>query len=316
MRVGGPAICEVGPRDGLQTLRRTFSVAERVALIEALAGAGLRRIEAVSFVNPARVPQMAGAEEVLAGLDLPADVHLAGLVMNARGAERAVATRLHEVRFVLVASETFSHRNQNAGIEATLAAFADTAPVVARSGKRVTAVIGAAFGCPYEGEVTPGRVRDIVARAVTAGAEEVLLADTIGVGVPPQVAALAALCAPVLGGRPLGFHFHNTRNTGFANAVAAIAAGASVLDASVGGLGGCPFAPGATGNIATEDLAWMMGRMGLETGFDAAALARVVALLGQTVPDAITGQITRAGAFPPEGAGRTETSRQTARSST
>jgi len=312
----GPAICEVGPRDGLQTLRETFTIAQRVALIEALAGAGLRRIEAVSFVNPARVPQMAGAEEVLAALDLPEDVHLAGLVMNARGAERALATRLHEVRFVLVASETFSHRNQNAGIEATLAAFGDMAPMVARSGKRVTAVIAAAFGCPYEGEVAPERVRDIVARAVAAGAEEVVLADTIGVGVPPQVATLAALCAPVLGGRPLGFHFHNTRNTGFANAVAAIAAGAAVLDASVGGLGGCPFAPGATGNIATEDLAWMMGRMGHETGIDPAALAAVVAKLSRQVPNAITGQITRTGAFPPDGASTPETTRQTARSST
>jgi isopropylmalate/homocitrate/citramalate synthase len=299
MAEAGPILCEVGPRDGLQTLAEPFSVAERIALIDALARCGLRRIEAVSFVNPARVPQMAEPEAVLAGIARPPGVAFAGLVMNARGVERALACALDEVRFVLVASETFSHRNQGAGIADTVAALAAAAPAVRAAGRQVTAVIGASFGCPFEGEVPAARVVDLARAAVAAGADAVVLADTIGVGVPAQVRALAQALAPVLGGRPLGVHLHNTRNTGYANALVAVESGVQVIDTAAGGLGGCPFAPRATGNIATEDTAWMLDRSGHATGVDMAALLAVSEGLQQRVPGAHTGALLRAGGFPP-----------------
>lgn len=293
-----PTICDVGPRDGLQNLARHFSVAERAELVDRLASAGVSHIEAVSFVNPKRVPQMADAEGVLERLALPAGVRLAGLVLNERGVERAVATRLDEIRFVLVASESFGRRNQNASVADSVAAFERIAPTVHAAGKSLTAVVAVSFGCPFEGEVPVRKVSEIVERAVAAGADEVSLADTIGVGVPAQVRALAETCRPRLGGRPLGFHFHNTRNTGYANAAEAIEGGAAVLDASVGGLGGCPFAPGATGNIATEDLRYLMERSGHPTGIDAAALDAVVGWLSERVPEEIAGQLHKAGGFP------------------
>ena len=294
-----PALCEVGPRDGLQLLAEPFPVADRIALIDALSACGLRRIEAVSFVNPARVPQMADPEAVLAGIARPPGVAFAGLVLNAKGVDRALACALDEVRFVLVASETFSRRNQGAGIAETVAAFAAAAPAVRRAGRRLTAVIGAAFGCPFEGEVPAGRVADLVAAAVSAGADEVVLADTIGVGVPAQVRGFAASLAPVLGGRPLGVHLHNTRNTGYANALAAVEAGYAVIDTAAGGFGGCPFAPRATGNIATEDTVWMLERSGHATGVDLAALIALSEGLLRRVPSAHTGALVRAGLFPP-----------------
>lgn len=293
------AICEVGPRDGLQNLDRSFSVAERVALIERLAAAGLRRIEAVSFVDPRRVPQMAHAEKVLDGLSGLDGVRLAGLVMNARGAERALSTRLHELRFVVVASETLSRRNQNAGTAEGIAILRDFASATRARGKVVTGVVAAAFGCPFEGEIDRARVSDIAAELVEAGADEIVLADTIGVGAPDAVRDLAFRCRKVLVGRPIGFHFHDTRSTGYANAVAAVEAGAAVLDTAIGGLGGCPFAPGAAGNIATEDLTHLLGRMGIETGLDLDALIAVASSLRITLPDDIAGRLSLAGGFPP-----------------
>lgn len=292
-------VCDVAPRDGLQNLTRRFTVAERIELIERLGAAGLARIEAVSFVNPARVPAMADAEAVLAGLTRRAGTELAGLVLNARGAERALATDLDEIRFVVVASETFSRRNQGAGMAQALATWREISPAVRRAGRRLTGVVAAAFGCPYEGPVPASRVADIVRALVEAKADEIVLADTIGAGVPTQVEALAAKVRPHLRGARLGFHFHNTRNTGYANSVVALRAGATLLDASVGGLGGCPFAPRATGNIATEDLVHMLGAMGIDTGVDLDRLIGIVEWLAARVPSEVAGLVARAGAFPP-----------------
>jgi isopropylmalate/homocitrate/citramalate synthase len=293
------SICEVGPRDGLQNQKRLYSAAERAALINGLAAAGLKHIEAVSFANPRLVPQMADAERVLESLDLAGDVCLAGLAMNLRGVERALKTPLHEIRYVVVASETFSQRNQNASVADTIARFEEAASAVREAGRRMTAVVAASFGCPFEGEVAAGKVADIVAQLIEHDPHDIVLADTIGVGVPNQVADLAGRMRPLIDGRRLGFHFHNTRNTGFANAWAAIMQGAEILDSSIGGLGGCPFAPGATGNIATEDLVYLLERSGIATMVDPSGLVAIANRLREEMPGALTAQIGPAGWFPP-----------------
>lgn len=291
-------ICEVGPRDGLQNLRRMFTVDERIELINRLSSTGVTRIEAVSFVNPRRVPQMADAEDVLAGIDRPVGVEFAGLVMNERGAERALATELQEIRIVVVASETFSQRNQAATIEQSIDVFRRVADHVKSSGRRLTGVVAAAFGCPFEGMVAPQLVGQISGHLVAAGADEIILADTIGVGVPTQVEKLHELTLAMTAGTPIGFHFHNTRNTGLANAYAAWRCGATILDSSIGGLGGCPFAPAATGNIATEDLVHMLRNMDVAIGPELEKLIEHVGWLRHLVPGDIVGQLANAGAFP------------------
>lgn len=288
-------ICDVGPRDGLQNLARSFSVEERVEMISRLADAGLRHIEAVSFVHPQRVPQMAGAEEVLAALPALEGVCLSGLVLNRRGTERALATRLSEIRFAVVASETFSRRNQNAKVQESLADFAETAALVRAASRRVVGVIGTAFGCPFEGRIDEKAVAQITAGMVEAGAEEVVFADTVGVAAPADIRRVLHVSLPALQGRPFGVHLHNTRNTGYACAMQAIARGASVLDSSVGGLGGCPFAPNATGNIATEDLNYLLSREGLSTGIDHDRLIELVRWLEERLPGRISGQLANAG---------------------
>jgi hydroxymethylglutaryl-CoA lyase len=290
-------VCDVAPRDGLQNLRRTFSLDERVEFIDRLSACGLARIEAVSFVNAARVPAMADAEGVLSQVKRRPGTEFAGLVMNAGGADRALSVDLDEIRYLVVASETLNHRNQGATIGETLSAYRDVAVAVRRSGRRLTGVVGAAFGCPFEGAVPVRRVVELVEAFCEYGADEIVLADTIGAGAPTQVEALALAVKPTLRGRQLGFHFHNTRNTGYANAVAALRAGAGLLDASTGGLGGCPFAPRATGNIATEDLTQMLHTMGIETGIEVACLIEVVEWLDKRVPDEISGLLARAGLF-------------------
>ncbi|MFV0301853.1 MAG: hydroxymethylglutaryl-CoA lyase [Paracoccus sp. (in: a-proteobacteria)] len=291
------SICDVGPRDGLQMLDRPFSVAEKIHIITALAGAGLRHIEAVSMVNPARVPQMAGAEEVLAGLPALPGLRLSALILNRRGAERALATRVQELRYAVVASDRFSQRNQNMTTEQGLRDFAATADLVARDGRDCVAVIATAYGCPFEGEIAPERVAEITRRVVGAGARQVIYADTIGVAVPADIVRLHAACAPHLDGLPWGVHLHNTRNTGYANLIAAVDLGATVIDASIGGLGGCPFAPRATGNIATEDVNYLLSRQGLMPPLDRDRLAELVDWLAARLPDKITGQLARAGWF-------------------
>lgn len=292
-------ICEVGPRDGLQANPRIFSVDERIEMIERLSDSGIRKIEAVSFVNPKRVPQMANAEEVLAGLRKRDGVAYAGLALNRRGAERALDAGVSEIRFAVLATETFNQRNQGVSVAESIADFSDTAKVAAGGGIGTTAVVSAAFGCPFEGTVSSETAIDLAMRLIDAGARQVIFADTIGCAVPTQVrGVLCGLKGRLRNALPLGVHLHNTRNTGFANAVAAIESGATVIDASIGGLGGCPFAPDATGNIATEDLAHMLRNMGIDTGMDLDALIGTVGWLEGLFGHNLPGQLARAKPFP------------------
>ena len=247
-------IADVGPRDGLQNEPETLEPAVRAELVNRLAAAGLPRVEAASFVRPDAVPQMAGAEEVVAAIERRQGTEYSGLALNEQGYERLVAAGLDRVNFTLAATESFSRRNANRSVEAAVTA---AKAVIDRSRLPVTVTISVAFGCPFEGQVDPAVVADLAAQFPSA---EIVLADTIGVATPKQVRALVERT-----GAP-GVHLHNTRNTGYANAIAALEAGATVLDASCGGLGGCPYAPRATGNIATEDLVYLLEGDGVDTG--------------------------------------------------
>ena len=292
-------VVEVGPRDGLQIEPEVLAPEVRAELVGRLARAGLRVIEAASFVDARRVPQMAGAEEVVAALDRVDGVTYAGLVLNERGYDRlAAAAALDEARFSFGATESFNQRNQNASVAESLAAAKAIVERARADGIRTAVTISVAFGCPFEGEVDAERVLELAAEVADAKPGTLVLADTIGVGVPRQVLGLVSRTAEL--GVPVGGHFHNTRNTGYANALAALEAGASVLDASVGGLGGCPFAPKATGNIATEDLVWMLEREGVDTGIDLDALIEVSRWLEGMLGRRLDGQLYRAGSFPPK----------------
>ena len=288
-------IREVGPRDGLQNEEQVVPPETRAELVDRLAAAGLRRIEAASFVNPERVPQMAGAEEVVEAVDRRAGVVLSGLALNERGYDRLRATGLDEVSFAVGATESFSQRNAGASVEA---AIGDAERIVGRAkddGIRASVTISVAFGCPFEGPVDSGRVVEIAERLGATESDELVLADTIGVATPRAVKALVERVGAL--GRPVGGHFHNTRNTGFANAYAALEAGASALDASVGGLGGCPFAPQATGNVATEDLVYLLEGEGVETGVDLEALIGISQWLEELLGRRLDGYLYRAGPF-------------------
>ncbi|MFC6879370.1 MULTISPECIES: hydroxymethylglutaryl-CoA lyase [Actinomadura] len=291
-------VVEVGPRDGLQNEERVLPADVKIELIERSVAAGITRIEAVSFVNPARVPQMADAEEVMAGVPRRGDVSYIGLVLNRRGLDRALAAGVDEVNAVVVATDTFCVRNQGVTTDQAMEAFDAIAKAAADAGVRCSVTIAAAFGCPFEGETPPERVAEIARRAHAAGAHEVALADTIGVGVPGQVRDLTRRVRAAAPGTPLRFHFHNTRNTGYANALAAVAEGVTVLDAATGGFGGCPFAPAATGNIATEDLLYALHREGGSTGIDATAVAATGAWLGEHLGKPAPALLGRAGPFP------------------
>ena len=287
-------ICEVGPRDGLQNQPRTLAPEIRAELVNRLAEAGLRRIEAVSFVNPKLVPQMAGAEEVVVGLERRDGVVYAGLALNERGYDRLAAAGLDEVHFAFAATETFNQRNQNAAVEESMAAAERIADRARADGIRATVTIGVAFGCPFEGPVDPGRVADLAER-LAPSVDEIVFADTIGVAVPRQVRDVIGRAH--VPGTTVGAHLHNTRNTGYANALAALEAGATVLDASVGGIGGCPFAPRATGNIGTEDLVYVLHGEGIETGIDLEALIGVAEWLEGVLERPLEGYVYRAGTF-------------------
>jgi isopropylmalate/homocitrate/citramalate synthase len=288
---------DVGPRDGLQNEPEVLDVEARGELVQRLAVTGLPAIEVASFVDPRRVPQMANAEEVVAAVGGTPGVTRAGLALNERGYERLLASGLDEVRFALGVTESFNQRNQGASVDESLAAATRIVSRARKDGLRSTVTLSVAFGCPFEGEVDPAHVLAVAARVVDAGAPDVLvLADTIGVAAPGAVRLLVAQA--VASGVPVGGHFHNTRNTGYANALAALEAGAVVLDASVGGLGGCPFAPNATGNIATEDLVYVLEREGVETGVDLEALIGIAAWLAELLGRRLDGQLYRAGSFP------------------
>jgi isopropylmalate/homocitrate/citramalate synthase len=289
-------ICEVGPRDGLQNEPEVLDVETRAELVRRLAASGLPVIEVASFVDPRRVPQMAHAEEVVAAIAAPEEVTRAGLALNERGYERLVATGLEEVRFAFGVTESFNRRNQGASVEESAAAAERIASRARADGLRSTVTLSVAFGCPFEGPVSPSRVLDISERVAAMGPDALVLADTIGVAAPGEVRVLVAGAARL--GPTVGGHFHNTRNTGYANALGALEAGATVLDASVGGLGGCPFAPKATGNIATEDLVYVLHREGVETGIDLDALIAVSVWLEGVLDRRLEGQLYRAGVFP------------------
>ena len=285
----------MGPRDGLQNEPQVLPPATRADLVHRLADAGLRRIEAASFVNPERVPQMAGAEEVVSRLHRRDGVVYTGLALNERGYERLRETALAEVSFAVAATESFSQRNAGASVDDSLAAAEKIVTRAREDGIRVSLTISVAFGCPFEGEVDPGRVVQIADRLAATSPDELVLADTIGVATPSRVGSL--LRRVVMLGVPVGGHFHNTRNTGYANAYAALEAGVSTLDASVGGLGGCPFAPRATGNIATEDLVYLLEGEGIETGVDLEALIAVSEWLEELLGRRLEGYVYRAGPF-------------------
>ncbi|MFV2197906.1 hydroxymethylglutaryl-CoA lyase [Nocardiopsis sp. LOL_012] len=291
-------IVEVGPRDGLQNEDRVLSVRDRIELVDRAVEAGVRRIEAVSFVDPARVPQMAGAEEVMAGVRRVPGVRHIGLVLNRRGLERAVAAGVGEVNVAVPATDGFCTRNQGRTVGEMLDALAGIDAELAGTGIPLSVTVSTAFGCPFEGEVDPERVVEVVRRITGTGAVEIALADTIGVGVPRQVRDLVRRVAEVAGGRALRCHFHNTRNTGYANALAAVEEGVGVLDSSLGGFGGCPFAPAATGNIATEDLLYLLHRSGFETGVDLSAAAALGEWMGGRLGRRPPAYLGRAGGFP------------------
>ncbi|MBW7836759.1 MAG: hydroxymethylglutaryl-CoA lyase [Sphingomonadales bacterium] len=292
------SIVEVGARDGLQNEPGVFTTDNKVALISRVLASGVRRLEVASFVNPKRVPQMADAEAVVAALPELAGISYIGLVLNMKGAERALATRVHELGAVVVASDTFGRKNQGQTIAEGIAEAARIL-AAARAAKRTAQVtISAAFGCPFEGEVPAARVISIAQAMADAGAAEIALADTIGAAVPSQVEDLVGDIRAALPGLPLRAHFHNTRNTGIANAYAAARTGVSTLDASLGGIGGCPFAPKATGNIPTEDLIYMLERSGFATSVNLEALISASRWLEETLGRAVPGLVSKAGIFP------------------
>jgi isopropylmalate/homocitrate/citramalate synthase len=292
-------ICDVAPRDGLQNQPKTLAPAVRAELVSRLSKAGLPRIEAVSFVNPARVPQMAGAEEVVGALEPREGTVYAGLVLNEKGYLRLAQTsRLDEAHYAFAATETFNRRNQNASVDESVQLARRIVALGHENGIRVTTTIGVSFGCPFEGRVEQGRILALAEHLADAGADEIVFADTIGVAVPRMVKTLVSEAVAMQVGA-VGVHLHNTRNTGLANALAAIEAGATVLDASVGGIGGCPFAPRATGNICTEDLVYLLRGEGIETGVDLDSLIEVAEWLEGVLGRQLEGQVYRAGNFAP-----------------
>jgi hydroxymethylglutaryl-CoA lyase len=293
-------IVEVGPRDGLQNEAVTLDVDQKLEFIHRLEAAGVTRVEAVSFVNPRRVPQMAGAEEVMAALPKSAGRSRIGLVLNQRGWDRAVAAGCDEANIVVCASDAFGIRNQGANVAEQVAAMAAIAEQrAATGGPALSLTISVAFGDPFDGEVSEGQVAAIARDAAGLGIGEIAIADTIGVADPWTVRSRVEAVRRAAPDARLRMHFHNTRNTGLANAYASVEAGVDVLDASCGGIGGCPFAPAATGNIATEDLVYMLNRAGIETGLDLDQLIATGVWIGEQLGKAAPSALTRAGAFPP-----------------
>ena len=293
-------IVEVSPRDGLQNDPARLSTAQKVQLVARCAAAGLRRAEVASFVNPRLVPQMADGEDVVAGVrvEVPGPASWIGLVLNNRGFQRAAAAGVDEVNCVVGVTEEFSRANQAMDTDDALAVLAEVVPLARAAGIVPTVTLSTAFGCPFAGEVPLDRLRRVAARAAAAGVDELAIADTIGVAVPRDVEARVTAVRAEIGGVRLRAHFHNTRNTGYANALAAAEAGVGVLDASLGGIGGCPFAPRATGNIATEDLVYALERSGFDTGVDLAAAIEASAWLAGALGRDLPGYVARAGTFP------------------
>jgi hydroxymethylglutaryl-CoA lyase len=291
------SIVEVSPRDGLQNEKKVLSTEAKVELVTRAVRAGARRVEVTSFVNPRRVPQMADADEVMAALPRFDGVSYAGLVMNARGLDRALAAGVDEIDIVVVATDTFCHRNQGMTTAQACDTAASLVATAREAGVFTTVTIGASFGCPFEGEVPLERLGEVLRRVAAAGPDELALADTIGVAVPSDITARLELARSVAD-LPLRLHLHDTRHTGVANAVAALEAGVSTLDASIGGAGGCPFAPAATGNVATEDLVYLFDRMGEPTGLDLPQVIAAAGWLAEELATRLPSALLRAGGFP------------------
>ena len=292
-------IVDVAARDGLQSDPTMVSTAAKVELISRLVDAGVTRLEAASFVNPRRVPQMADAEAVMAALPRSDDVTYIGLVMNRRGLDRALAAGVDEINAVVVCSDTFCERNQGTTTAGAVAVWEELAEAAQAGGISAGVTLSAAFGCPYEGDVPAERLAAVASEVVQGSPAEIAIADSIGVAVPADVARRVAAVREAVGdGVRLRAHFHNTRNTGYANALAAVDAGVEVLDASLGGIGGCPFAPNATGNIATEDLVYLLDRTGVSTGVSLEDLCESALWLEQLLDHPVPGYLSKAGGFP------------------
>lgn len=294
-------IVEVSPRDGLQNDPASLSVSQKVRLVAEVVASGARRVEVTSFVSPRAVPKMADAEQVVGALRSSglAGVRLVGLVVNERGVARAASAKVDEVNVVVVATDTFSVKNQGAATADCVARLRDLVAAAHESSLGVSVTVGASFGCPFEGEVPMARLEHVLAGVAATRPEELCLADTIGVAVPKDVRSRLALAREVAGpGTRLRAHFHDTRNTAVANALAAVEEGVQALDASLGGLGGCPFAPKATGNLATEDLVYALGRSGVGTGMDLSRLIAASEWLAEVVGHPLGAKVSRAGAFP------------------
>ena len=291
-------IVEVAPRDGLQADPADLDTAQKVELIERLIAAGHRRIEATSFVSPKAVPKMADADEVMAAAPRPDGVSYSALALNERGAQRAIEAGVDEVCGVVVASETFSQANQRASIAESIQRWRAISAAARSAGVKTAVTVSAAWGCPYEGRVDPQRVLGVVSELAETQPDELALADTIGVGVPARVAALFAGAAQQAPGVALRGHFHNTRNTAVANVAAALEVGVRVFDASLGGVGGCPFAPRATGNVATEDVVYLLHETGYDTGLDLDALIQAGSWLETQLGHSVPSLVAKAGGFP------------------
>ncbi|MBR2172635.1 hydroxymethylglutaryl-CoA lyase [Sphingopyxis sp.] len=292
-------LVEVGPRDGLQNESAIVSTADKLELIQRAIDYGVRRIEVTSFVNPKKVPQLADAEELVAMLPERDDVTYIGLVLNHRGAERALATgRIDELGAVCVTSDTFGIRNQGQSSDESLAAAMEIIALAKEAGRSGQITIATAFGCPFEGRVAIDRVVEMAKRAADASPREIALADTIGVGVPAQVSEMVGRVCEAVGELPVRVHFHNTRGTGIANVWAAVNEGAATVDASLGGLGGCPFAPGAAGNVATEDVIYMLGQSGIRTGVTLPQVVEAAGWLTGVMGRPLPAMVSKAPAFP------------------
>ena len=298
-------IVEVSPRDGLQSDATTLATTDKVELIRRAVALGVRRAEVVSFVNPKRVPQMADSVEVMQALNTPGvighrdRVSFAGLVLNARGLDNALVCGVDEINFVVVCTDTFAEKNQGKTTSGLIDQWHEIGAAARQAGLFTSVTFAASFGCPYEGEVSLERLESVLAAVMETPPDEIALADSIGVASPLDVRQRVGVARSVIGDAQLRCHFHNTRNTGIANAAAAVEAGVRVLDSSLGGIGGCPFAPNATGNIATEDLAYMLHRMGHDTGLDLDEACEMVPWLETLLQHSAPGLLAKAGNYPP-----------------
>ena len=298
MKAGNVNIIEVSPRDGLQSEPEILSTDSKAVLVSRAIGAGIRRLEVASFAHPQKVPQMADAEALLAILPYSSDVSYIGLIMNERGLDRALQTAVHEIGMVVIATDTYNQRNQGVSTRESISAWLAIARRAKSNGKVANVMISSAFGCPFEGEVPMHRIIEIAKQLVDAEPAELAIADSIGVAVPNQITELVGRLQSEVGPIPLRFHLHNTRNTGLANAQAAIDAGVDSIDASIGGIGGCPFAPAATGNIPTDDLLYMLSRSGLETGVELSKIIDTSRWLEQELGREVPAMLPKAGIFP------------------